>query len=100
MATVLNTIDTLEEIHIPVSQIAATHLVTYVRRMRRNTTNTFLSGRLRNLLKKWRDQLVHSEQSAYKVQHPTHPRKLKIRIGKQFVKDRHDLEHKLKNLTK
>lgn len=67
MATVLNTIDTLEEINIPASQLAATHLVTYIRRMRRNTTNRFLSHRLRDLLKKWRDLLVHSGTSKRKV---------------------------------
>lgn len=67
MATVLNTIDALEEINISASQLAATHLVTYIRRMRRNTTNRFLSNRLRILMKKWRDLLVHSDKSKQKI---------------------------------
>lgn len=61
MATVLNTIDTFEKIDIPVSQLAKSHLVTYIRRLRRKTTNKYLSNRLRKLMKKWRDALERHE---------------------------------------
>ncbi|XP_055300467.1 uncharacterized protein LOC129567520 [Sitodiplosis mosellana] len=63
MATVLNTIDTFEKIDIPVSQLATTRLVTYIRRLRRKTTNKYLSNRLRKLLKKWRDSLARNEKN-------------------------------------
>lgn len=55
MATVLNTIDVFEKINVSPAQLATTHLVTYVRRLRRNTTNKYLANRLRELLKKWHD---------------------------------------------
>ena len=58
MATVLNTIEVFESIDISPAQLATTHLVTYVRRLRRKTTNKYLSNRLRELLKKWRDVVV------------------------------------------
>lgn len=67
MATVLNTIDTLEQLNISVSQLAATHLVTYIRRLRRRTTNRYLSSRLRDLLKQWRDLSLRSGNSKRKV---------------------------------
>lgn len=53
MATVLNTIDVFEKIKVSPAQLATTHLATYVRRLRRNTTNKYLANRLRDLLKKW-----------------------------------------------
>lgn len=67
MATVLNTIDAFEKINIPVTQLATTHLVTYVRRLRRNTTNKFLSNRLRHLLRKWRNLVQATETGARKT---------------------------------
>lgn len=57
MATVLNTISIFEKINIPPSQLATLRLVTYIRRLRRKTTNTYLSNRLRKLMRKWRDSL-------------------------------------------
>lgn len=64
MATVLNTIEVFEKINISPSKLATTHLVTYVRRLRRNTTNRYLEKRLRNLLKKWRDSLTYGATNA------------------------------------
>lgn len=58
MATVLNTIDVFEKISISPAQLATTHLVTYIRRLRRKTTNRYLANRLRDLLKKWRDSVA------------------------------------------
>lgn len=57
MATVLNTISVFENMNIPASQLAQTHLVTYLRKLRRRSTNKYLSNRLRILLRKWRDTL-------------------------------------------
>lgn len=79
MATVLHTIDVFEEIHIPVSQLATTRLVTYVRRLRRKTTNRYLADRLRNLLKKWRDLLISANQSKHDLCIRKDKRKHKIR---------------------
>lgn len=67
MSTVLNTIDVLENIKISISQLATTHLVTYVRRLRRNTTNRYLSSRLRDLLKQWRDLLIRTGTKKHEV---------------------------------
>lgn len=53
MATVLNTISVFEKIDIPPSQLATTRLVKYIRRLRRHTTNKYLSNRLKTLLRKW-----------------------------------------------
>lgn len=54
MATVLNALAALEKIDIPASQLASTHLVSYTKKLRRHTTNKYLSNRLRTLLQKWR----------------------------------------------
>lgn len=67
MATVLNTIHTLEHLNISASQLAATHLVTYIRRLRRQTTNRYLSKRLRKLLRQWRDLSKRSGSDKRKV---------------------------------
>lgn len=67
MATVLNTVKIFEKIEIPISQLATTRLVTYIRRLRRKTTNIYLSDRLRKLLKKWRDSLTKNETHRIKI---------------------------------
>lgn len=63
MATVLNAIDMFEEIDISATQLATHHLIKYFRRMRRNTTNRYLSERSKSLIEKWRTVLVRSDNS-------------------------------------
>ncbi|XP_031624660.1 uncharacterized protein LOC116341627 [Contarinia nasturtii] len=58
MATILNTISMFENMDIPASQLAQTHLVTYISRLRHNTTNKYLSKRLRMLLRKWQISFI------------------------------------------
>lgn len=53
MATVLNTISLLEDIDITLSELVSTRLASYVKQLRRQTTNQYLSHRLKILLKKW-----------------------------------------------
>lgn len=55
MATALSAIDALEKINIPLVLLDRTNLESYVRGLRRNTTNRYLADRLRVLAKKWRD---------------------------------------------
>lgn len=66
MSTVLNTIEMFEEIEISASQLATFQLIKHIRRLRRNTTNRYLSDRLQLLNEKWRRVLMGSDSKAKK----------------------------------
>lgn len=58
MSTVLQVITKLEECHITREQLETTRLGKYINSLRRKTTNDALARRAKNLLRKWREQIL------------------------------------------
>lgn len=82
MATVLNTIEVFEEIDITATQLITFQLNKYIRRLRRNTTNQYLSERLGRLNEKWNNILEGKDKNVKKVNVFRIPKKKIVVISK------------------
>lgn len=82
MATILNTIEVFEEIDITATQLITFQLNKYIRRLRRNTTNQYLSERLGRLNEKWNKILEGKDKNVKKVNPFRIPKKNIVVISK------------------
>lgn len=82
MATILNTIEVFEEIDITATQLITFQLNKYIRRLRRNTTNQYLSERLGRLNEKWNNILEGKDKNVKKVNVFRIPKKKIVVISK------------------
>lgn len=82
MATILNTIEVFEEIDITATQLITFQLNKYIRRLRRNTTNQYLSERLGRLNEKWNNILEGKDKNVKKVNAFRIPKKKIVVISK------------------
>lgn len=82
MATILNTIEVFEEIDITATQLITFQLNKYIRRLRRNTTNQYLSERLGRLNEKWNNILEGKDKNVKKVKAFRIPKKKIVVISK------------------
>lgn len=82
MATVLNTIEVFEEIDITATQLITFQLNKYIRRLRRNTTNQYLSERLGRLNEKWNKISEGKDKNVKKVNAFRIPKKKIVVISK------------------
>lgn len=82
MATILNTIEVFEEIDITSTQLITFQLNKYIRRLRRNTTNQYLSERLGRLNEKWNNILEGKDKNVKKVNVFRIPKKKIVVISK------------------